>query len=99
VKLQTGTELTALDGTVLQDSGRELTVGRAIAGALARGPGQNAKLSPAQAADYYCLAMELYNSTEVELTSEQVTTCKQAVADAYTPLVSGQIAGILEQKQ
>lgn len=107
MKLNTATVLTDLDGLAIQDvymiveekkriqKERDLTIGHAISGALVSR--MDKELTPTEVSDRYGLAMGLRNNKEVTLTSEEVTLCKNVVAKAFQPLISGQIIMILEK--
>lgn len=97
MKIATATVLNDLDGDPIKDGEKDLTVGRALSGALITAVQGQEDQTPAQAADKYDLAMKLRNQKEVNLSSEQVTLCKEMVAKVYAPIISGQIVKLLEK--
>lgn len=97
MKINTQIPLKDLDGNVLKDNDKDATVARTVSGALVAGI-KGEETSPTDAADRYDLAVRLRNSDEIDLSSEEIALCKKMVAKVYPPIISGQVAKILEGK-
>jgi hypothetical protein len=98
MKLNPTLPLKTLDGVPMKDDqGGLLTLGKALSGALISQAAMDNNMTPDQAHERYSLAMDLHNAKkEVTLKSEQITMCKDLVVKVYTPIISGQVIGILE---
>jgi len=95
MKLKTEQVLKNLDGENMKEGeNRILTIGMVLSGALVS-PGEK-KLNPIEAMDRYGLAMDLRAKKEVELSSEQIVMCKEAVCQTFSPLISGQVCIMLK---
>lgn len=79
------------DGTV--SKGGLMTIGAVCCDALMRTTQESGK-----AAEAHRLAMDFYQKDVVELTSEQASMVKRAVAQGFKVIISGQVVGILDGK-
>ena len=93
MKIRTGEILRDLDGEDLMDDGDSLTVGGVCANALLK-----SQQGASDAVKMYSLANKLYSDDEVELTSDEASKIKEAVARHYIVAVSGPVATILDGK-
>ena len=102
MKINVNQTLKTLSGDAMKDAGPN---GEAIDATLKLAL-VNAVLAPSQKQESgvdkvkkYELAKKIYSNDEVELSSEEVTLCKEAVGSAYpSPLLVGQIIELLERK-
>lgn len=98
MKINVDQVLKAIDGSVMKDvDAKGAAIDATLKLALV-----NAVLAPAEAEKMkrYELYKRIKQGGDVELTSEEITLCKEAVDKTYpTPLVVGQVIEMLEKKE
>jgi len=82
-----------LDGEVIKDKDKEVTLGSVCANALLVPQKEE---EGAIKANKYDLALKVYKASEVEVSAEDVVLLKKAINKAYAPLIVGQAFRMLE---
>jgi hypothetical protein len=97
VKINVDEKMYNLDGDVLQENGRVLTLGRVMAQAFnLTGQGVPNDIKPEERG---LLAFKMFGAKgEVDLTTEEVAACKKLIALRYVPIVVAQANALLEGK-
>lgn len=101
--------LVNLDGSVIIEGGKPITIGIVAANALLTAPA-NAPLTAEQNVERYSLAMKIHNAENpspeagitagyLDFTAEQIVLIKTAVvARNHGPILTGQLIKILDEK-
>lgn len=87
------------EGEPLKDSGKDLTLGRALINTinLVIAGDEETKMNAEEQVRAYELSIKLLNEEEVELKAEDVANIKKRIVKTYSPVVAGQVIQILEK--
>lgn len=94
-KIDVTQALVTLAGDPIQQGGEAVTLRGVLTTALLQ-TGQGEQLTSKQQLERYLSAQRIYQRDEIEFTSEEIVLLKDQVAKFYMPLVTGQVALILE---
>lgn len=91
-------QLKDLDGNVIKEKDKEVTLCTVALSALMMSYEDERQLTGKEKADRYQLAMKINKRPgEVDVTAEQLAMVKMVIGKAFGPLVVGQVYELLEQ--
>jgi len=84
-------KLLALDGNVILDNGKEISIKDILIDALMDNSAESNSITGDQKLDRYLLAIKCKQGGEIDFTPEQIVTFKKLIGVKYPPLVVGQL--------